>query len=182
MGETDNIFKRIKHFILFALNPINILEDETHHKWFIYLILPALGWMLFFLQVGLDKSLTFFGVVFISLLGFVFGYIVVGLVGFLLKLLLVSTKKLIRTDQIISVVALSHTYMTFSVILGLIYNLFGYSSSASFGITGLLCTLLPIYAAIRSLNKKRVFLAPLLATLVGVILLASWQLILIIAT
>jgi len=174
-NPSDNIFKKLKYMIFYALNPIQVLEEEKFHKWYLYLILPAFGWMLFFLQVGLDKYYGFWKVLIISLLGLIMGYIFVAAIGWLLTLILNNLGNYLRNDQVISLIALSHTYMVSSVLLGLIYNIFGHSSSASFGIAGLMCTLLPIYAGIRTLSKNRVFLAPILATLVGILLLVSWQ-------
>jgi len=177
-NPSDSIFKKVKYMVLYALNPIQVLEEKKFHKWYLYLILPAVGWMLFFLQVGLDKYYNFWRVLLISLLGLVMGYIFVAVTGWLLTLILNNLGNYLRNDQVISLIALSHTYMASSVLLGLIYNIFGHSSSASFGIAGLMCTLLPIYAGIRTLSKNRVFLAPTLATLVGILLLISWQFIL----
>ncbi len=183
--KEDSILKKIKYMLLFALNPMAVLKEEKIHKWYLHLILPAVGWMIFFLQVGLDKNRNgYFAtgkIILLTSMGLIIGYIAVGLIGALLTLILASLGKKTRLDQVISSIALSHTYMTFSVILGLIYNLFGYNSAATFGITGLLCTLLPIYAGIRSLSKRSTFLAPILATVVGVLLLASWQLIMYIS-
>lgn len=183
--KQDNIFKKIKYMLLFALNPIAVLKEEKKHKWYLYLILPAVGWMIFFLQVGLDKNRNGYfptgKIILLTLMGLIIGYIAVGLIGTLITFILAFLKKNSRLDQVITTIALSHTYMTFSVILGLIYSLFGYNSAATFGITGLLCTLLPIYAGIRSLSKENTFLAPILATVVGVLLLASWQLIMLIS-
>lgn len=174
-NPSDNILKKLKYIIFYALNPIQVLEEEKFHKWYLYLILPAVGWMLFFLQVGLDKYYVFWRVLIISLLGLIIGYIFVAGIGWLLTLILNNLGNYLRNDQVISLIALSHTYMASSVVLGLIYNIFGNSSSASFGIAGLMCTLLPIYAGIRTLSRNRVFLAPILATLIGILLLVSWQ-------
>lgn len=185
LQEQDSIFKKIKYWLLFALNPVAVLKEEKIHKWYLYLILPSVGWMIFFLQVGLDKNRNgYFAtgrIILLTFMGLIIGYIAVGLIGALLTFILAALGKKSRLDQVISNIALSHTYMTFSVILGLVYSLFGYNSAATFGITGLLCTLLPIYAGIRTLTKGSSFLAPLLATVVGVLLLAAWQLIMYIS-
>lgn len=132
----DNIFMKIKYLVLYALNPLNVLNDSKKHPWFLYLILPAVGWMLFFLQVGIERYRGFmysaWKVVLITFLGFTIGYIAVGLISWMLNLILSALGKALHTDQVISLIALSHTYMTFSVVLGLIYNLTGNSSSDSF--------------------------------------------------
>ena len=54
------------------------------------------------------------------------------------------------------------------------------SSSAVFGIAGLLCTLLPIYSGLRTLGKQNAFFAPLIVTVIGVLLLGVWNLIMLI--
>ena len=105
------------------------------------------------------------------------GYIVVGLVGLGVAAVLKSMQRPVRSDAVISTIALSHTYMVFSLVLGLIYSAFGVNSSTTFGVAGLLCTLLPIYSGIRTLGRGNAFLAPLLATCVGAALLACWRLI-----
>lgn len=166
----------IKQFILFALNPSEIVKEKKQYNWFLFLIYPAVGWMIFFLQVGMEKF-SGFRVFITMLLGLVIGYIAVGAIGFIIAFILARLGMDIRSDQVITLISMAHTYMLFSVVLGLLYRIFGSSSASTFGITGLLCTLLPIYAGIRILGKDKAFLPPLLATLTGVMLLFSWQLI-----
>lgn len=181
-SSSDGIFARLKIFAVFALNPTGVLKRKEKQKWYLFLIFPATGWFLFFLQIGMERfrqgSYSAWKVILISLLGLVIGYIMVGVIGAVIDFILSYFKINLRFDQVVSLIALSHTYMVFSVLLGLIYNLFGNSSSAAFGISGMLCTLMPIYAGIRTLGKGRAFMPPLMATLAGVILLGSWQLIL----
>ena len=174
-----------KAFLLTALSPSGILKEKKKQKWYLYLIYPAIGWLLFFLQVGMERfrqgSYTAWTVILVCFLGLIFGYIIVGIIGAILDFILSHNKMEVRFDQVVSLIAMSHTYMIFSLVLGLLYNIFGNSSAATFGISGLLCTLLPIYAGIRTLGKGRAFMPPLMATLAGIILLGSWQLILAIA-
>jgi len=177
---TRSFAGKAKRFMLFALNPTEIVKDKKSYNWYFYLIYPALGWMIFFLQVGLDKFSGISGIrVFLTMvLGLVTGYAAVGVIGFLIAFILARLGMDIRSDQVITLISMAHTYMLFSVILGLIYRIFSSSVSSSvFGISGLLCTLLPIYAGIRILGKDKAFLSPLLASLAGVMLLFSWQLI-----
>lgn len=181
-SSSVGFFAKIKSFAVFALNPTGVLKLKEKQKWYLYLIYPAVGWFLFFLQIGMERfrqgTYSVGKVILISLLGLVIGYIIVGIIGAIIDFILSYYKIELRFDQVVSLIALSHTYMLFSVLLGLIYNIFGNSSSATFGISGLLCTLLPIYAGVRTLGKGRAFMPPLMATLAGVILLSSWQLIL----
>lgn len=181
---SGGFFAKVKGFTVFALNPSGVLKSKEKQKWYLYLIFPAVGWLLFFLQIGMERfrqgSYSAGKVILISLLGLIIGYIMVGVIGAIIDFILSYYKIDLRFDQVVSLIALAHTYMVFSVLLGLIYNLFGNSSAATFGISGLLCTLLPIYAGVRTLGKGRAFMPPLLATVAGVILLASWQLILVI--
>jgi hypothetical protein len=181
-NQLDTVWKKIKYIIFYALNPIGILSESTFHRWYLYLILPAVGWMLFFLQVGLDKYYGFWKVLLMVIIGLISGYSFVGAIGFIMTFILSYLGKELKNDQVISLIALSHTYMASSMFLGLIYNIIGFNSSASFGIAGLMCTLLPIYAGIRTLSKRKPFMAPLLTTLVGVLLLMSWQLIIVIVS
>ncbi len=180
--SSGGYLSKIKGFAVFALNPTGVLKIKEKQKWYLYLLFPAIGWLLFFLQIGIERYrqgvYSVWKILFICFLGFVVGYIIVGLIGVIIDFILSYYKMNLRTDQVISLIALSHTYMVFSVVLGLIYSIFGNSSSAAFGISGLLCTLLPIYAGVRTLGKGRAFMPPLLATLAGVILLGSWQMIL----
>lgn len=182
VGAFANVKANMKNFIFQALNPVSVLKTERRLKWHLFLFFPATGWFLFFLQVGIERyrQLVFnaWNVIAISLLGFIFGYLAVGLAGWLVSFVLAQIRMDTRMDQVISLIAMSHTYMVVSMVLGLIYNLFGNSSSASFGIPGLMCTLLPIYSGIRSLGRGKAFLPPLLATATGVLLIFTWQLIL----
>jgi len=184
-GSSGGFFTKVKNFALFALNPTGVLKRKERQKWYLFLIFPAVGWLLFFLQVGIERyrqgMYSAWKVIFICLLGFIIGYIMVGVIGAIIDFILSRSKMELRFDQVVSLIALSHTYMVFSVVLGLIYNLFGNSSAATFGISGLLCTLLPIYAGVRTLGRGKAFMPPLLATLAGVLLLGSWQLIIVIA-
>lgn len=174
----DITLQKIKYFVLYALNPVLILTEEKKHEWYYHLILPAVGWMFFFLQVGIYRNSHFGKILLLSFTGLILGYVTVLLISLLLTFLLTFWKIKLRIDQTISCVALSHTYMTFSTVLGLIYIIFGNISPTSFGIAGLLCTLLPIYAGIRSLGRSNTFIAPILASIAGVLMLAGWQLIL----
>lgn len=183
-SQIKALVKRLKSLLVYALNPAKILTEEKQHKWYLHLILPAAGWMLFFLQVALDKNDSYYvpagSIVLVSLLGFVVGYITVGLIGLLTSYLMGIIRKKVSWDKTISCIAMSHTYMAMSLVLGFIYRIFGASSSAVFGIAGLLCTLLPIYSGLRTLGKQNAFFAPLMATLIGVILLGVWNLIIMI--
>ncbi len=183
-SSSGGFFAKVLSFVIFALNPTGVLKRKEKQKWYLFLIFPAVGWLLFFLQVGIERyrqaMYTAWDVIFITLLGFIVGYVMVAVIGAIIDFILSHSKMDLRFDQVVSLIALSHTYMVFSVVLGLIYNLFGNSSAAAFGISGLLCTLLPIYAGVRTLGRGRAFMPPLLATLAGVILLASWQLIIVI--
>ncbi len=180
--NTKGFFAKLKKYILFALNPVVLLKKNEKQKWYLHLFLPASGWMIFFLQIGIERYRQFmfstWNVIAISLLGFLFGYLAVGFIGWVVSFILAKIRFDTRLDQVVSLIAMSHTYMFFSVVFGFIYNLFGNSSSASFGIAGLMCTLLPIYSGIRSLGKGKAFLPPLLATLTGIVLIFTWQLIL----
>lgn len=182
-NEKNNkiINSKFKPFFLLALNPADIAKEKKPYNCFLYLIYPAIGWMIFFLQVGLDKF-SGFKVVITMLLGLLIGYIAVGVIGFVIAYILARLGMDITSDQVITLISMAHTYMLFSVLLGLIYRIFGSSSSSVFGITGLMCTLLPIYAGIRMLAKDKAFLPPLLATLTGIMLLFSWQLIIAIVS
>lgn len=183
-SSSDGYLTKLKVFVVFALNPTGVLKRKEKQKWYLFLIFPAIGWLLFFLQIGIERfrqgSYSAWKVILISLLGLIIGYIMVCIIGAIIDFILSYFNIKLRFDQVVSLIALSHTYMVFSVFLGLIYNLFGNSSAATFGIAGLLCTLMPIYAGIRTLGKGRAFMPPLMATLAGVILLGSWQLILLI--
>ncbi len=177
-----NRIESIKHIIFLMLNPSSVLTDGQVHKWYLDLILPAFAWMLFFLQVGLDRHRQSGyppgKIVLLSFIGLIAGYVVVFLTGILMSMLLTVFGKNIRLQLGISCIALSHTYKTFSLILGLLYNFFGYSSSVAFGTVGLLATLLPVYSGIRGLTRGTTFLAPVLAALIGLIFLVFWQLVL----
>jgi hypothetical protein len=180
--EISELMKAVKRFILYALNPTAILKEEKRSSWYYHLILPAVGWMLFFLQVGIYKNsqsyYPFGRILLLSLTGLVIGYASVFAISCILSFMLTLWGLHIRADHAISCVSMSHTYMTFSVVLGLVYSIFGSISPSSFGIAGLLCTMLPIYAAIRSLGNKNAYMPPVLASVIGVLMLAGWQLIL----
>lgn len=184
MGNAENVIIKSKYFILKTLNPVSILSEEKKHKWYFYLMIPAFGWMLFFLQVGLSRSaqsgFPVGRIVFLSASGLVLGYLCVLVISMILAFLFLLWGIKSKPDKVISIIALSHVYMVFSMLLGLLYGIFGNSSPTSFGVVGLLCTLLPIYSAIRILGKKNVFAAPVLASFTGLLLLAGWQLILFI--
>ena len=139
-SSSDNgFFAKVKIFAVFALNPSGVLKNKEKQKWYLYLIFPAVGWFLFFLQIGMERfrqgSYSAGKVILISLLGLIVGYIVVGIIGALIDFILSYYKIDLRFDQVVSLIALAHTYMVFSVLLGLIYNLFGNSSAATFGIS-----------------------------------------------
>ncbi len=182
--KTGVYLRHAKAVTLYALNPAHLLKEEKKHKWYLFLILPAVGWMFFFMQVGLDKGDSFYvsagNIVFISFLGLATGYATVAGIGALVTYILGKMKTEIRYDQITSCIALSHTYMVMSLVMGFIYRMFGASSSATFGIAGLMCTLLPIYSGLRTLGRGRSFFAPLMATLIGALLLIVWKFLMII--
>ena len=79
------LVKKLKGFVVYALNPAKILTKKTPQKWYLHLILPAVGWMCFFIQVVLDKGdmyyVTAANVLLYAFLGFVLGYVTVGLAG-----------------------------------------------------------------------------------------------------
>ena len=178
--KSKAFLKRAKYVILYALNPAKVLTEKASQKWYLYLFLPAYGWMFFFAQVGFDKSAEYYvpvgQIALISALGFIAGYAAVAGTGYLVHLIMKKLKIKVRFDQITSCIAMSHTYMVFSLVLGFIYRIFGAGSSAAFGVAGFLCTLLPIYSGLRTLGRGNAFFAPLMATLIGTILLFIWRL------
>ncbi len=173
--------EKFRHALILLLNPGQILDDNKKYRWYLFLLYPATGWSLFFLQVYLSQHIdslnTLIKMVTIS---FAIGYTVNLFIGVSLTWILRSIKRRIEYDNVISCISLSHTYMFFSLVLGFIYRIFDPSISVSFGVAGVLCTLLPIYSGIRNLGSKNPFVPPLLATYVGVIMLFFWKLITII--
>ncbi len=169
---------KIKQAIIHLLNPSTILDDRKKYKWYFFLLYPAAGWSLFFLQVHLSSdTASSSSVLKILLISFAIGYAVNFIIGITLTFILKLIKKRIEYDNVITCISLSHTYMFFSLVLGFIYRIFDKSISVTFGVTGVLCTLLPIYSGIRNLGTKHPFIPPLLATYVGVIMLFFWKLI-----
>jgi len=168
---------KLKLAIIYLLNPSMILDNKKQYKWYLFLLYPSAGWSLFFLQVHLSSNAAGSSVVKTLIISFVIGYIVNLIIGISLTWILRLIKKRIEYDNVITCISLSHTYMLFSLILGFIYRIFDKGLSVTFGITGVLCTLLPIYSGIRNLGTKHPFIPPLLATYVGVIMLFFWKLI-----
>ena len=172
----NNIISKAKRTFQYMLNPGIALNSESKQKWFLFLLMPATAWALFFLQVhisqykGGEKSLWL-----MIAAGFLAGYIINMFMGFSLALLLRLMKREVRYGNVIAHISLSHTYKFFSLIIGFIYMLFGTNVSASFGIAGLLCTLMPIYSGIRGLVKGKPFVPPLLATYAGLLMLVCWK-------
>ena len=172
---------KFKKAVVYLLNPSLILDNKNKYKWYLFLLYPATGWSLFFLQVYISQHLNSLDTLFKMLaVSFVLGYIVNLFIGVTLTLLMRTINRRIEYDNVISCISLSHTYMFFSLVLGFIYRIFDPTSSVAFGVTGVLCTLLPIYAGIRNLGSKNPFIPPLLATYVGVVMLLCWKLITII--
>lgn len=173
--------EKLKNAIILLLNPGQILDDRKTYKWYLLLFYPAAGWSLFFLQVYLSQHInsvsTLIQMLIVSL---ILGYLVNLFIGVSLTWILRLIKRRIEYDNVISCISLSHTYMFFSLVLGFIYRIFDPSASVSFGVAGVLCTLLPIYSGIRNLGSKNPFVPPLLATYVGVIMLFFWKLITVI--
>ena len=182
MRKCGLFFTRAKNNFLYALDPVRVMTDDIRHKWYYNLFLPASGWMLFFSLVGLYRKTgsdySAGKIVILALTGFVLGYACVFVASVLLSFLFVLFSIRITTGRTIACVALSHTYMTFSMILGLLYFIIGKGSPTAFGITGLLCTLLPIYSGIRKLTGKNAFTAPILVSFIGVLMLIGWNIVL----
>ncbi len=172
---------KLKKAIIYLLNPSLILDNNNKYRWYFFLLYPAAGWSLFFLQVYITQHYNSISTLIKMLvISFVLGYIVNLFIGITLTWILRSIKHRLEYDNVISCISLSHTYMFFSLILGFLYMFFDPASSVTFGVTGVLCTLLPIYSGIRNLGSKHAFIPPLLATYVGVIMLFCWKLIMII--
>lgn len=173
--------QKLKNALLIFFNPSLILDNNKKYRWYLFLIYPAAGWSLFFLQVYISQHINSADTLIkMMIISFVLGYAVNLFIGITLTLLLRLIKRRIEYDNVISCIALSHTYMFFSLILGFIYRIFDPTASVSFGVAGVLCTLLPIYAGIRNLGSKNPFVPPLLATYVGVVMLFFWKLITVI--
>ncbi len=179
-----SFIKKSKRFILFALNPASAINSQTNYKWYLYLIFPSFGWMLFFMQTGLDRAMEYYvsagSIIGISLLGFAAGYVTVGLVSYFVLQIMKASKIEIEYSNVAVCIAMSHTYMIFSLVLGFVYRIFGTGSSAAFGVAGLLCTLLPIYSGIRTLGGKNAYFAPLVTTVIGFFMLCMWGAIMLI--
>ena len=172
-----------KKAIIVLLNPSQILDNKKKYKWYFFMLYPAFGWSLFFLQVYLSSNVSSTSTLIKMLVSsFVLGYVVNAIIGVSLTWILRLIKRRIEYDNVITCISLSHTYMFFSLILGFIYRLVDSGASVTFGVAGVLCTLLPIYAGIRNLGSKNPFIPPLLSTYVGVIMLFFWRLIMFISS
>jgi|GEM_PF-1632855 len=182
MSKIYLVLNAVKKYMLYSLDPVKALTDDREQRWYCHLLLPAFGWMMFFLLVGLYRNFQsgypVWETVFLAGKGFVLGYICVMIASILLSFMLMLFGVFIKVDSVITCVALSHTYMAFSMILGLVYFIFMKGTPTTFGITGLLCTLMPIYSGIRKLAGKNPFTAPIVASVIGVLMLAGWRLVL----
>ena len=84
--EKNNNFRKA---IVLLLNPSIILENKMKYRWYLFLLYPALGWTLFFMQVYFSRHLsstaTLIKMIAVS---FVLGYAVNLFIGVTLTLLL----------------------------------------------------------------------------------------------
>ncbi|WP_448522442.1 hypothetical protein [Pseudothermotoga sp.] len=148
-------------------------------SFFFSLLVPALGFGLFFLQTGLDlfktgqKPMDF--VYTVSLVGVGYGALLVPFFGVLLWLFLKISKSKVSFKEAISATCLSYSGLLVYTALGTIFSiLLNWRTSIAFGATGVVWSMGATMGTIRQLSGGKTALSVVLSTLFGILVLLSW--------
>ncbi|MCP4897237.1 MAG: hypothetical protein GY906_09735 [bacterium] len=148
--------------------------------WPAALSVPLFAFALFFLQSGLDlyRAGTYDAV---EVTGLAFGGAAIGLVlvpvlAVLAWILVLPFDRSRSLGWAVRAFALAYAPALIYGFCGLGANLiFGWNTAVAFGITGVLWAISPLFAALREMSGDRRRLSVMLATFVGLVVLAVWS-------
>lgn len=183
--ETDK--KNIHYYKLFLkgiLNPASIMEQHNPGgSSYLFLIVSAFAYLLFFLQVGIDKlraeMVQTNYIIKLSGVGFIVGYLGVLLISTVVWVLIKLVKGDWSLSKVIGCMAISHGSTLVYMILGVLAQLIlGWNTALAFGVTGLLWSLFPIANSIKLMTKNNIKGTVIITTIVGLMLMFVWNCIL----
>jgi len=146
---------------------------------FFSLLVPALGFGLFFAQTGLDlfktgqKPMSF--VYTMTGAGVLYGALFIPLLGALLWIFLKIARSKVSFKEAISAMCLSYSSLLVYTLFGMIFSmLLNWRTSVVFGTSGVVWSMGTLMGTIRQLSGGKTALSVFLATIFGVIVLLSW--------
>ena len=168
-----------------AVQPQKMLNQDSIIKSLMGTLLPMITLALFFLQIGLDKKsigLSDKGKIAIScILGALSAIVFILIAAGIIKIFALITKTNVPYTDLIFAIGFIFEIPFVINLIGVICNLvLGKNTSLSFGITGLLMMILPMFYLIMSINllgtKYRKYFAVILSTFICALGLTGWTL------
>lgn len=161
-------------------NPASFVENRLKDaNLFFSLLVPALGFGLFFAQTGLDlfktgqKPMNF--VYTVTAAGVVYGALFVPFLGVLLWIFLKIARSKVSFKETISAMCLSYSGLLVYTLFGMIFSpLLNWRTSVVFGVSGVVWSMGTLMGTIRQLSNGKTALSVFLATIFGVLVLFSW--------
>ncbi len=143
------------------------------------LLVPGAAFACFFLQTGLDLhragAISSGDVVLEVVLGVLFGFLAVPLLGLVAWLGLRIYGGELGASAVVRAFALAYGGTLVYATIGLVVNLtLHWNTALSFGATGLLWALGPIFAIVRRTVHDRMGPAVVISTVCGVLMLVGW--------
>ena len=148
-------------FILEASNPSILYLEETKIPWIFYMIFPALSYLFLFLQTGLDRADMGFiepaGVFKTSVYGLILGCILFFFLSAVLFLIAYIFKKPIEFLKVLECVGIAHLLPLIINLSGFTFRfLTGWDTSVTFGLTGVMISLIPLLGFILNIYKNKI--------------------------
>ncbi|PRR83694.1 YIP1 family protein [Clostridium vincentii] len=168
------------------LNPATVMEKYSEKKSsYLLLMVSSIAYLLFFLQVGIDKlrvgTVEVGYVIKIALIGFVVGYLGVLLVSILIWMMTKLFKGDWSLNKVTGCIAISYSSTLVYMVCGILAQLIlGWNTAITFGITGLLWSLFPVANSIKKITKNNISATVIITTISGILFMFIWSLILII--
>jgi RNA polymerase subunit RPABC4/transcription elongation factor Spt4 len=150
-----------KDIISEALHPDILYQKKEELPWYLFILFPVFSYLFLFMQIGLDRvGLGFIeplGVLSEVIYGLILGIILFFALAFILYIIAVINKKSLELTKLLSCIGISHLLPFNIIFLGFLLRFFtGWSTSVTFGITGVLITLIPILNLIMYIYKNKI--------------------------
>lgn len=157
----------------FLFNPGEMLDEQrTISKSLLFFLIPALAFMLFFLQTSIETGANiYFGI----LKGFLFGTVGIAAIASLIWLAAKIAGNTADLFNTINSIAVSYTPTVIFVLVGLVLHLaFHWNTALACGVTGVLSAFSPMSGVINKLSKGNRTMSILMMTFTGLYVLCFW--------
>ncbi len=173
----------VRQILAYLIDPAQFLKRNMEGlPWYFSVLISGVAFLLLFLQSGLDMyraaKIDLIKVFLLAAIGLFFGIVVIVLLALFIHLIAMIVGYRAPLSKTIKLFTLSYAASLIYLIMGLIFSLaLSWNTSIAFGVTGILWTMRPLIATIKSMFKERELISVIISSLCGVFVIVMWSLI-----